>query len=325
MIARRRFFDDRRGAVGIVAAAGASLLCLVAAVAIDLGALALHARRMQGAADLSALSAVSRLDSAASAAEATAAANLSADDLSVETAIGRYTADPALSPEQRFSAVTDAPNAARVIVTAPAPLFFSRWLLGRDKVLVTRSATAAAPQAPKAMFSLGSRLARLDGGVANQLLSGLTGSRVSLSLMDYRLLADLDVNLLTFTDALATRVGVKAGDYETLLSTTVDAGTALGVLDDLAGGKDGGALGELTGAAIGVKVPLDALIGADIQAPEGLREGLNAEVAALDLITAMLEVGAGNRQIALALDAPLGVADLNTIWRSGSGPTARRG
>jgi uncharacterized membrane protein len=170
------------------------------------------------------------------------------------------------------------------------------------------------------MFSLGSRLARLDDGIANQLLSGLTGSRVSLSLMDYRSLADLDVNLLTFTDALATRLGVTVGDYETLLSTTVDAGTALGVLDELAGGKDGGALGELTSAAIGVKAPLGSLIGADLQAPEGLREGLNAEVAALDLITAMLEVGAGDRQIALALNAPLGVADLKTSLAIGERP-----
>lgn len=320
MIVQRRFIEDRRGAVGIIAAAGASLLCLVAAVAIDLGALALHARRMQGAADLAALSAVTRIDTAASAAEATAAANLPASDLEVETVVGRYQADPALTPDKRFSGDAEMANAARVTLTAPAPLFFSRWLLGRDKVLVTRSATAAAPQAPKAMFSLGSRLARLDGGVANQLLSGLTGSRVSLSLMDYRSLADLDVNLLTFTDALATHVGVKAGDYETLLSTTVDAGTALGVLDDLAGGKDGGALGELTGAAVGVKVPLGALIGADVQAPEGLREGLNAEVAALDLVTAMLEVGAGNRQIALALDTPLGVADLKTSLAIGERP-----
>lgn len=320
MVSRRSFMADRRGAVGIVAAAGACLLCLVAAVAIDLGALALHARRTQGAADLSALSAVSRLDKAASAGQATAAANLPADDLSVQTAVGRYTANPDLAPEQRFSTDADAPNAARVTVTAPAPLFFSRWLLGRDKVLVTHSATAAAPRTSKAMFSLGSRLARLDGGVANQLLSGLTGSRVSLSAMDYRALADLDVNLLTFTDALATRLGVTAGDYETLLSTTVDAGTALGVLNDLAGGEDGGALGKLTGAAIGVKAPLGSLIGADVQAPEGLREGLNADVAALDLITAMLEVGAGDRQIALALNAPLGVADLKTSLAIGERP-----
>lgn len=314
-----RLARDRRGAVGVVAAGGACLLCLVAAVAIDLGALALHARRLQGAADLSALSAVRDLNRASSAAQATAGANLPARDLKVETVVGRYTPDRSLAPDKRFAAVDAGANAARVTVSAPAPLFFSQWLLGRQKVVVVRRATAASPQAPKAMFSLGSRLARLDGGVANQLLSGLTGSDVSLSLMDYRALADLDVNLLAFTDALATRLDVTAGDYEALLATTVDAGVALDVLNTLAGGSDGGALGELTGAAVGLKAPLGQLIGLDAQAPEGVRAGLDAEVSALDLIVALLEIG-GDRQIALTLDAPAGVADLKTSLAIGERP-----
>ena len=315
-----RLLGDRRGAVGVTAAAALALLALVAAMAIDLGGLALHARRLQGAADLAALAAASHLDAATAAAQATAQSNVARGPLSVETTTGRYTPDRAVAPENRFSPGGGEPNAARVTLAAPAPLFFSKWLMGRDRVVVTRNATAAISGSPKAMFSLGSRLARLDGGVANQLLSGLTGSKVSLSLMDYRTLADLDVNLLSFTDALATRLGVTAGDYDALLGTTVDAGTALGVLDALAGGVDGGALGKLTGAAAGVKVPLGRLIGVDAQAPDGLRAGLNAEVSALDLITAMLEVGAGDRQMALKLDAPLGVADLKTWLAIGERP-----
>ena len=315
-----RLARDRRGAVGVVAAVGACLLCLVAAVAIDLGALALHARRLQGAADLSALSAVRDLNRASSAAQATAGANLPARDLKVETIVGRYTPDRSLAPDKRFAAVDAGANAARVTVSAPAPLFFSQWLLGRQKVVVVRRATATSPQAPKAMFSLGSRLARLNGGVANQLLSGLTGSDVSLSLMDYRALADVDVNLLAFTDALATRLDVTAGDYDALLATTVDAGVALDVLNTLAGGSDGGALGELTGAAVGLKAPLGQLIGFDAQAPEGVRAGLDAEVSALDLVVALLEIGGGDRQIALTLDAPAGVADLKTSLAIGERP-----
>ena len=320
MDAARRLLTDRSGAIGVTAAAAVAVLALVAAVAIDLGGLALHARRLQGAADLAALSAARDLDSAAATAEATAQANIARGPLSVETTIGRYTPDKTVAPESRFAPGNIAPNAAHVTLSAPAPLFFSRWLMGRDRVVVTRDATAAIPDAPKAMFSLGSRLARLDGGVANQLLSGLTGSQVSLSLMDYRALADLDVNLLSFTDALATRLGVTVGDYDALLGTTVDAGTALGVLDALAGGTDGGALGKLTGAAVGVKAPLGRLIGVDAQARDGLRAGLDAEVSALDLITAMLEVGAGDRQMALKLDAPLGVADLKTWLAIGERP-----
>ncbi|UQV17487.1 pilus assembly protein TadG-related protein [Brevundimonas albigilva] len=97
MIRARKLLTDRRGAVGVTAAAGLALLALVAAMAIDLGGLALHARRLQGAADLAALAAAGNLDGAAAAAQATAQANVARGPLSVETAIGRYTPDKAVA------------------------------------------------------------------------------------------------------------------------------------------------------------------------------------------------------------------------------------
>ncbi len=61
-------------------------------------------------------------------------------------------------------------------------------ILGRNSVTVTKRAVAARPGGPPtAMFSIGSRLASLDGGLANSLLSALLGSRVSLTVMDYLL------------------------------------------------------------------------------------------------------------------------------------------
>jgi len=317
----RRWGGDRRGGVAITAAVAGGLLCLAAAVTIDLGVLTLHTRKLQGAADLAALSAARDLSKAQRIAEDTVQANIAPDlPADVSVIMGVYTPDRTLARDQRFAAGGTAPNAVRVVATSPAPLFFSRLLLGRDRVLVTRRATAAAPETPKAMFSLGSRLASLDGGVANQLLTGLTGSQVSLKLMDYRALADLDVNLLGFTDALATDLGVTVGDYDRLLDTSIDAGRALKVLERLAGGRDGGALGKLTGAATGVQVRLGDLIGIDAQAPEGVRQGLDASVSALDLVTALLETGAGDRQIALNLDVPAGLADLKVSLAIGERP-----
>lgn len=316
-----RWGQDRRGGVAITAAVAGGLLCMATAVTIDLGVLTLHTRKLQGAADLAALSAARDLNQAQRIAEDTVQANIAPDlPADVSVIMGVYTPDRALARDQRFAAGGAPPNAVRVVATSPAPLFFSRLLLGRDRVLVTRRATAATPETPKAMFSLGSRLASLDGGVANQLLTGLTGSQVSLKLMDYRALADLDVNLLGFTDALATDLGVTVGDYDRLLDTSVDAGRALKVLERLAGGRDGGALGKLTGAATGVQVRLGDLIGIDAQAPEGVRQGLDASVSALDLVTAMLETGAGDRQIALNLGVPAGLADLKVSLAIGERP-----
>jgi uncharacterized membrane protein len=313
---RRAFCSDRNGGVAAISAVGAALACIAAAIAVDLGALALHARKVQGAADLGALAAAGRLDRAQAAAATTIALNL-ASVRAVETETGRYLPDPARTPDQRFESGAADVDAARVTVTARAPVYFSRWLLGRDEVLVTRSATAAAPQTPKAMISLGSRLARIDGGIANQILGGLLGSQVSLSVMDYRALADLKINLLQFSDALATKATVTVGDYDRLLATEVDAGEALGVLQTLAGGRDGGVLGRLSGAATGVDLTVDRLIGAEVGARQGLREGLNADVNALDLVMAIAEIAGGNRQIDLKLGAQAGIADLKATLAIG--------
>jgi len=313
---RRAFCSDRNGGVAAISAVGAALACIAAAIAVDLGALALHARKVQGAADLGALAAAGRLDRAQAAAATTIALNL-ASVRAVETETGRYLPDPARTPDQRFESGAADVDAARVTVTARAPVYFSRWLLGRDEVLVTRSATAAAPQTPKAMISLGSRLARIDGGIANQILGGLLGSQVSLSVMDYRALADLKINLLLFSDALATKANVTVGDYDRLLATEVDAGEALGVLQTLAGGRDGGVLGRLSGAATGVDLAVDRLIGAEVGARQGLREGLNADVNALDLVMAIAEIAGGNRQIDLKLGAQAGIADLKATLAIG--------
>lgn len=316
---RRSIWANAHGGVAVISACGAALACLAAAIAVDLGALALHARKVQGAADLAALAAAQRLDGADMAARTTVALNLTNVRV-IGTETGRYLPDPARKPADRFEAGASEIDAARVTVTAKAPVYFSRWLLGRDEVLVTRQATAAAPQTPKAMISLGSRLARLDGGVANQVLSGLLGSEVSLSVMDYRALADLDVNLLQFSDALATKAGVTVGDYDRLLATEVDAGDALGVVRALAGGRDGGALARLTGAAAGLDLKVDRLIGAEADARQGLREGLDAQVSALDLVMAIAEIAGGDRQIDLKLEAQAGIADLKATLAIGERP-----
>ncbi len=323
-----RFGADRRGAVAVIAAVAGGLLCLFTAAVIDLGVLVLHTRRVQGAADLAALSAVRNLaqgeGSVAQAALATVEANVAPDvSVTVATALGVYTPDPTKARNARFAPGGATPNAARVEVASRAPMFFTHLLLGRDLVRVTRRATATiGGETPKAMISIGSRLARLDDGVANQLLGGLTGSKVSLSVMDYRRLADLDVNLLEFTDALATDLGVDIGDYDRLLSTQVDAGRALKVLERLAGGQDGGVLGKLASASVGTKVRLGDLIGLEAGSPDGIREGLDASVSAMDLVMAMLEVGGGDRerQVALNIAAPTGVVDLKTSLAIGERP-----
>lgn len=302
----------RKGGIATMAAVGAGLACLLAAVVIDGGSIALAARRAQSAADLSALAAARDLANAEQAAEATAKANVGLD-LQIMTATGVYAPNASLAPNERFIPGDTDANAAQVTVTMPAQVWFSRWLLGKDRVEVKRTGTAAVRSAePMATLSIGSRLAALDGGLANQVLSGLTGSQVSLSLMDYRSLADVNVDLLGFTDALATHAGVTVGDYETLLAQDVDAGDALRILETLTDGADSG-LNRLARAADGQRFQVGQLIGAEAGAEQGLRGGLEVAVSTLDLANAVLELSSGDRQVALDLGARAGLADLD-VW-----------
>lgn len=317
----RWLWRDERGGVAILAAVTGGMICALAALAVDLASIALNARTLQGAADLAALAAVSDMGRATQAAEATARANLSRtlEDVSVEAVTGVYRADRALAPAARFSSGGEDRNAARVTLEGSAPLYFGRWILGRESLALRRTGMAARPARPKAMFSIGSRLARLDGGVANQLLSGLTGSQVSLTAADYRALADAEVNLLGFSDALATRLDLEAGDYRGVLDARIDAGEALKLIEGLVDGGTG-ALDKLASAADGLTIDIGGLIGAETDVPGGLKGGLNATVSALDLATAILEVGGKDRQIALDLGVPAGLAALDVSLAIGERP-----
>ena len=316
----RRMRRDRRGGVAIMAAVFGGLICVCAALAVDVGAVVLKGREIQGVADLSALAAAGALHEAASAAEATARANL--DDLSaIQVETGVYTPDPRLTPSERFVAGGAETNAARVTATAPAPLFFGRWIMGREAISVSKQGTAALPGGPPtAMFSIGSRLASLDGGLANALLSALLGGRVSLTVMDYRALAGAQVSLLQFSDALAADLGVAAGDYDALLRHEVEVGRVLRVLERVAGSDAGSVVGELTRAPAATTLKLGDLIGIEAEARGGLRERLNTRVSALDLLMATLQTANQNRQLALDVGARAGLADLDVMLAIGERP-----
>ena len=75
------------------------------------------------------------------------------------------------------------PNALQ----STSPTFFAR-IFGKTNIVISRQATAA--QQRYAAFSIGSGLASLNGGLLNSYLSALTGSNVSLSVMDYEALVN---------------------------------------------------------------------------------------------------------------------------------------
>src|SRR3546814_3590554 len=115
---------------------------------------------------------------------------------------GTYTPDIAIPAEQRFAVGGTAPNAIHIVLTRDRPLFFGRFLTGRKDSTIRASATGA--RRGYAAFSLGSRVAAVHGGVANALLSALTGRSDDLSVMDYDALAGTAAAQLPFSEALRT-------------------------------------------------------------------------------------------------------------------------
>lgn len=303
----RRLARHPGGAVTLLGA-GSLLLCMgCLAFAVDLGSLYVGSRRLQGIADAAALSAAGNLGNARAAADAAVAANGWPAPYSLTVTPGAYRPDPSIAVPERFTADATDPDAARVTIETEAPLFFGAALLGHRSVRIRRTATAA--RANLASFSIGSRLLALEGGIGNALLGALTGSNVSLSVMDYDALLGADVDLFAFSKALQTQLDLQAVSFDTVLATRMSTGTALQALAAAleAGGSASAAsaVRKLLASAPGTgSLQLDSLI--DL-GPAGAQDhvipGQSVQVNAFDMLRSMLQLANGARQIQLDLGA----------------------
>lgn len=303
----RRLARDARGGVGLIGAAGIGVGVGCLALAVDLGQIYTASRELQGIADAAALSAAGNPAAPRAAAQAAIAAN-GAAGVTLALMAGRYVPDPARAADARFAAGGAPADAARVTLTRAVPLAFGIAALGRDHLTISRSATAA--RTDLASFSIGSRLAALDGGLANALLSALTGSTVSLSVMDHQALLGTEVDLFAFSDALRTSAGVQAASFDQALSTRIKPATALSALavalDRQGSGAAAAAVRRLATAANPRedRISLDRLLNlGPIGAQDRAAPGQAIAVSTFDLARGTLELANANRQLALDLGA----------------------
>ena len=184
------------------------MLIATSALGVDAGAMFLEKRKLQGIADAAALAAASDPVAARAAAERVVAANgdtsVSIDDL----ATGTYIADPDIVSANRFAPGSTGANAVKIEIRGSIPTFFGRALTGKTTTPIVARATAA--RINLAAFSLGSGVAAVDGGLANALLSGLAGTDLKLTAIDYNGLATTHIDLLRVTEAL--RASLDLGD-----------------------------------------------------------------------------------------------------------------
>ena len=308
----RRLTRDRRGGVGLVVAVTLPLMIGMAAFAVDLGAAQLESRKLQGVADAAALAAARDPAHAQSAAQAAVTAAGWPRTLVITATVGAF--DPTKPAGARFTAGASGTSAVRVSLRDEAPTYLAR-LWGRSSVTIDRNAIAA--QTNLAAFSLGSRLASVQGGVLNSMLSALTGSTVSLSVLDYNALASVKVDLLDYLDALRTTAHLSTGTYQDTLDADV---TLPQLLEALAAtlpadqAAQAAALRNIALHASGTTIKLSQLIDLGALGSQGSGGKGIAQIDALTMLNMLARIGNGTRPIQLDLGASIAGLAQTKVW-----------
>lgn len=300
-----RFRSDQRGAVSIVTALGLTTLLGAAAFGLDLSRLYGTQRRVQGAADLAALSAASDLSTANAAARRALADNGFGDGTRIGVQAGAYLRSAAVANGSRFTPGATAPNAVRVSLTAPVPLTFGRYLGLPAHYDVSAVGTAANTRF--AAFSVGSGVAALDAGLANAVLGALLGTSLSLNLMDYEALLSTRIDVFRFLDALALDLGLQAVSYNDIVTAGVTPAQVMRALAiSTVSAAAGAALGRL-GQALprsANRLPLHDLVDlgdAAVLSPE--RGSRGPAIRLFDLVAGTAALANGERPVAIDLAA----------------------
>lgn len=250
MRAFRRLVRDNSGQFALLTAFMTPVAIILAAFAVDAGSLYVEKREAQGRVDLAAITAAANLPRASEAARLTMSDNgvtsivtAQADaygkpvfssgiaDDQIVAVTGNYRGAPGIAPELRFVAGAEPRNAVKVTYKTTGTRYFASSIIPAPEIIVE----AIGESSSWASFSIGSRLLGVNEGLVNQLLGGLLGSNINLSLMDYEALLDANISLLSFLDALAIETGITAGSYTQVLDAEVTMGQISRALSNSSG------------------------------------------------------------------------------------------
>lgn len=306
--------------MAVLFATAFSLSGVIGAIAVDAAALYHERRVIQSTVDLAAISAARNPERAEEIAADVLTEAGFVDQAGLVVTVGRFDADATRSPEDRFVPNGSPANAVKVQFERPGTLHFAASFTQSPMV----GATGLATVTPEVSFSLGSRLASLNGGIANALLGTLLGTTVSLSVADYNDLAAVRVDALSFLNALALEMGLEAGSYDDLLATEAYAGDIAAALASLVTGAQKTALTTLANAGNGNSVPLGKLFDLGRYGSLALDSAgavLNARLSALEILSAAAALADGDKQIWLSLGGNLpGIAALSVELSIGEPP-----
>ncbi|WP_027164736.1 pilus assembly protein TadG-related protein [Mesorhizobium sp. WSM3224] len=322
MAATRRLLADRSANFAIMTALCTPVALALSAFAIDEGSLYNERRAAQSIVDLAAISAASNITNAQQAVLTTLSDNgitsvavqqqgttvaPTASKAVVQIVPGRYTGVSTVAAGSRFEAGKLPYNAVQVSLKKQGTLYFAGSIMSPP----TLGTTAIASAQPQAAFSVGSRLASLNGGILNVLLGGLLGGNISLSVMDYNSLISADVDVLSFTDALATQLHLTGVSYTDVLTSKATIGQIATAMANVPGLDRTAKIALQTMASSAtntVKIPLSTFIDLGSVGDLGIGQkpaGLNVTASALSMLTAAATLANGSNEVAVNLGATI--------------------
>ncbi|MBZ9885508.1 pilus assembly protein TadG-related protein [Mesorhizobium sp. CA10] len=322
MAATRRLLADRSANFAVMTALCTPVALALTAFAIDEGSLYNERRAAQSIVDLAAITAASNITNAQQAVltalsdngitsvavqQQGATVSPTANKAVVQVVPGRYTGVSTIAAGSRFEAGKLPYNAVQVTLKKQGTLYFAGSIMAPP----TLGTTAIASAQPQAAFSVGSRLASLNGGILNALLGGLLGGNISLSVMDYNSLVSADVDVLSFTDALATQLHLTGVSYNDVLASKATIGQIATAMANVPGLDRTAKLALQTMASSAtntVRIPLSTLIDLGSVGDLGIGQkpaGLNVTASALSMLTAAAALANGTNQVAVNLGATI--------------------
>ncbi|WP_367616968.1 pilus assembly protein TadG-related protein [Pseudomonas peradeniyensis] len=302
----------QRGAIGLMAALTMGLALVFMLLTVDSGRLYLEQRKLQRIADMAALEAAehggvcSGSGPQASALARTAATRNGHSPLNpliascgyLRTGIDNlrtFTADnvrnEAIKVEVSNVVVTSVAGGVYALVQGGA--------IARTTTL-RASAVAASPGPPQAMLSIHTTLLQvssMQSAVLNALLKAI-GASTQLSVLGWQGIADTQLNLLSYTDALSTELHLDLGDYQQLLSLETTTQKLLDVAVKVL--QQSGATAQVTGNLLKLAADLTGPItlGELLNLQTGtVQAGLDANVQLLQLVQAMIQVAAKRQAV----------------------------
>lgn len=308
--------DRIRRQSGSVAMLGAIwlMIAVICLATIDIGNVFWQKRELQKIADLAALAGASgALDqnSCRTNAERNLTLNGSVVSELVTAQAGHW--DKSASPFFGSASKASEINACRVSFQRTVPFLFV-FAAGAERGRQITAQATAMQSARIARLSVRSTLLALDtekSALLDAVVGGMLGGKINLGVAGWQGIANANISLLSFFDALAVRAGLNVGDYDQVVKTKVTLDKVmLAMLDALPQQGSLAAVNALNALALGVgniQIALQDIL----KLGTGLGSAaLRTDVNVLDLVTTVAQLANSQNAAKVGVNLNLGLVEV---------------